>query len=72
MLPIIQEELKNGVMTLSLNRPEKLNALTLEMMDTLLKNLTRAEEDSEVRCIILRGNGEFLRWKRSQGAFRAK
>jgi len=56
---MIQEELKNGVMTLSLNRPEKLNALTLEMMDTLLKNLTRAEEDSEVRCIILRGNGEF-------------
>lgn len=55
---MIQEELKNGVMTLSLNRPEKLNALTLEMMDTLLKNLTRAEEDSEVRCIILRGNGK--------------
>ncbi len=46
-----------GVLTLTLNRPERLNALTGTMVDTLLATLRRAAVDREVRSIVLTGAG---------------
>jgi enoyl-CoA hydratase len=48
----------NGpVATVTLNRPEKLNALTMEMVDALAAIATRLDTDRVVRCVILTGAG---------------
>ncbi|MDY6795775.1 MAG: enoyl-CoA hydratase-related protein [Actinomycetota bacterium] len=49
---------KDGyVAIITLNRPDKLNALTLSMQDELLDILQEADADPEVRVIILTGAG---------------
>jgi enoyl-CoA hydratase/carnithine racemase len=53
----VEEKLVGGVLVLSLNRPDKLNALTLNMMDALMKGFDRANKDRDIRCVILRGKG---------------
>lgn len=50
-------ETKEGVLTLTLNRPEVLNALTLGMMKGLLEALKKAEKDRETRCVVLTAAG---------------
>jgi 2-(1,2-epoxy-1,2-dihydrophenyl)acetyl-CoA isomerase len=50
-------EKDTGVATISLNRPEKLNAFDTTMHDELYTALGKAEEDEEIRCIVLRGEG---------------
>ncbi|MSP50532.1 MAG: 2-(1,2-epoxy-1,2-dihydrophenyl)acetyl-CoA isomerase [Alphaproteobacteria bacterium] len=46
-----------GVATLTLNRPESLNALTGAMHGELRAALARAAGDPEVRCLVLTGAG---------------
>lgn len=46
-----------GVCELRLNRPEKRNAITFAMYDTLWDALVRAEADESVRAILLSGAG---------------
>jgi enoyl-CoA hydratase/carnithine racemase len=50
-------ELEDGVLTLTLNRPAKLNALTALMLDELLQALDRADADDAVRAVIVTGAG---------------
>lgn len=50
--------LKSGVLTLSLNRPERANAFNFEMTSALQNALTEAEKDSQVRCIVITGAGK--------------
>lgn len=45
------------VATLTLNRPEKLNALNYETNDILLAHLDRIERDDTLRAVILTGTG---------------
>jgi 2-(1,2-epoxy-1,2-dihydrophenyl)acetyl-CoA isomerase len=45
------------VLTLTLNRPEKLNALTKELHDELLEAVMRASTDKSVGCVVLTGAG---------------
>ncbi|MGD9505586.1 MAG: enoyl-CoA hydratase [Syntrophobacteraceae bacterium] len=40
-----------------LNRPEKRNALSLEMMQAITSKLDEAAEDREIRVLVIRGNG---------------
>ncbi len=47
-----------AVATLTLNRPEKLNALNYALIDRLLEMLDALEVDSSIRAIILTGAGE--------------
>lgn len=49
--------LEAGVLTLTLNRPDKLNAFNPEMHLALRAGLERAAEDEEVRAILLTGAG---------------
>jgi enoyl-CoA hydratase/carnithine racemase len=51
-------EVAGGIATLTLNRPDKLNAINYAMIDTLLGLLDRLEADGEVRALILTGAGE--------------
>lgn len=49
--------LDRGVLTLTLNRPEKLNSFTPDMHLALRAGLERAHEDAEVRAVLLTGAG---------------
>lgn len=46
-----------GLLTITLDRPEKLNALNIALHDELQAVLTALETDSSVRVVILTGNG---------------
>ena len=47
-----------GVLTATLNRPDKRNAIDAAMIDALLATLERADLDAEVRVLALRGAGQ--------------
>jgi methylglutaconyl-CoA hydratase len=47
-----------GIARITLNRPEKRNAITGEMMSTLRDALQRAAGDSSVRVLLIRGAGK--------------
>lgn len=47
----------NGIATLTLNRPEKRNALSTAMMAELIDALKAAASDSQVRAVIVAGAG---------------
>ncbi|HEY5900236.1 MAG TPA: 2-(1,2-epoxy-1,2-dihydrophenyl)acetyl-CoA isomerase PaaG [Burkholderiales bacterium] len=46
-----------GVETITLNRPEKLNALNPEMHQLLRRALERAADEAEIRAVLLTGAG---------------
>lgn len=50
-------EVEKGRARITLNRPEKLNALSLKLQSELNEALWEADNDREVHCVILRGNG---------------
>ena len=50
-------DVDDGILTLTLNRPDKLNAFTQTMLDELLDALDRADADDGVRAIIVTGAG---------------
>ncbi|HRR07807.1 MAG TPA: enoyl-CoA hydratase [Rhodothermales bacterium] len=56
---MIQESLENGVLILSIHRPERKNALTQEMYGHLADALAAAQKRPEVRAVLLRGNENF-------------
>jgi enoyl-CoA hydratase len=49
---------KNAVVIITVNRPEKYNALNMSVKKTLYEMFRRAEEDPSVRAVILTGMGE--------------
>jgi enoyl-CoA hydratase/carnithine racemase len=53
----IRYELADAVLTITLNRPEKLNAYTLVMDAELKDALNRADADDDVRVVIVTGAG---------------
>jgi len=55
--PLVLEERSGAVVTLRLNRPEKLNALNPELCRELVHALLRASDDKSVRTVVLTGTG---------------
>ena len=53
----IKSELAEGILTLTLDRPERLNAWTAQMCGELLESFDRADSDDEVRAVIVTGAG---------------
>jgi enoyl-CoA hydratase/carnithine racemase len=53
----IRYDVEDGILTLTLNRPDKLNAFTGEMLAEMIDAFDRADADDEVRCIIVTGAG---------------
>jgi enoyl-CoA hydratase/carnithine racemase len=49
---------KGNICTLTLNRPQKKNSLSLELVEQLRSNLKELAEDDRVRTVILRGAGD--------------
>ena len=54
---LIQYEVANAVATITLNRPDKLNAFTGTMREDLLEALRAAEGDPAVRAVVVTGAG---------------
>ena len=51
------EDFEDGVMTLTMNRPEARNAMSGAMMSALREAVWRAADDPNVRCLVLTGAG---------------
>src|SRR3954451_10877518 len=50
-------DVQEGVAVLTLNRPERRNALSHEMLDALARVLAEVEADDDVACVVLTGAG---------------
>ena len=57
MSETILRDTADGVLTLTLNRPEALNSFTVEMKEELLKALKDAARDKDVRVVVMTGAG---------------
>jgi methylglutaconyl-CoA hydratase len=55
---VIEYAAANGVARITLNRPDKRNAITIEMMSALSEALQRADDDGTVRVMLIRGAGK--------------
>lgn len=51
------ESFEDGVLTLTMNRPEARNAMGGDMMSKMQEIVPRAADDPEVRCVVLTGAG---------------
>lgn len=51
-------EIKNSVLVVTINRPDKLNALNKQTIEELHETLVEAENHEEIRAIILTGAGQ--------------
>lgn len=51
-------EISNQIGTITINRPERRNALNAEIISSLLATLNEAEADDSVRALILTGAGD--------------
>ena len=54
---ILLSELSEGILTLTLNRPERLNAMSYALLDAVVAALERADNDDAVKAVILTGAG---------------
>ena len=50
-------EVERGRARITLNRPEKRNALSIELVEELRTALWEADDDKAVHCVILKGAG---------------
>jgi 2-(1,2-epoxy-1,2-dihydrophenyl)acetyl-CoA isomerase len=57
MSDLLKYEIADGIATITLNRPDKLNAFTGEMLEEWLVSLEDARTNAEVRVIVMTGNG---------------
>lgn len=56
-MAVVRTDLTGGVMTLTLDRPDKLNAFTIEMMQELIDAFDVADADDAVRAVVVTGAG---------------
>jgi methylglutaconyl-CoA hydratase len=58
MMELVQYEIINRIAYITLNRPEKRNSLNPELVLLLTQSFLQANEDENVKVIVLRANGE--------------
>ncbi len=57
MSDIVLQDLDNGLLTITTNRPDRRNALNPEMTQGLVAAARRAQEDHDVRAVLIKGAG---------------
>lgn len=56
---LIEQDLDSqGILSLTLNRPEKLNALSSEVLDALEESFLHAKTNPKVKALLITGNGK--------------
>jgi enoyl-CoA hydratase/carnithine racemase len=53
----VATDVADGILTVTLDRPDRLNAFTPEMQHDLIAAFDRADEDRSVRCVVVTGRG---------------
>jgi len=51
-------EINNNILTITLNRPKQLNAFTVEMANELIAAFEQANDNDEIRAIVVTGSGK--------------
>jgi enoyl-CoA hydratase/carnithine racemase len=54
---VVATEVADGVLTITLDRPDQLNAFTTEMQAELIAAFDQADQDRSVRCVVVTGRG---------------
>ncbi len=54
----LETSISDGIATLTMNRPEARNALSMDMRTQLCESLHDIERDNSVRCVVLTGAGD--------------
>lgn len=54
----VLDQIDGAVLRLTLNRPEKKNAITQEMYQTLADKLNQAAGDFAIRAVVIDSNGD--------------
>ena len=54
----LNTNLKSGAAILTLNRPERANSFNFEMTNALMEALSQAENDPNVKCVVITGAGK--------------
>ena len=67
----VRSDIANGVLTLTLNRPEKKNALTRAMYQALGDAIDGADDNAEIRCILIQAEGDVFTAGNDLGDFAA-
>jgi enoyl-CoA hydratase/carnithine racemase len=67
----VRRELTDGIMTLTIARPDKKNALSEAMYAALSNGLELAEQDSAVRVVLFQGEGDSFTAGNDLAVFRA-
>jgi 2-(1,2-epoxy-1,2-dihydrophenyl)acetyl-CoA isomerase len=68
----ILTDLSDGVFTLTLNRPEVLNAFNDRMAEEVQEALKKAERDDAARCLVITGAGKGFCAGQDLGALRSR
>ena len=55
--PPVIAVLEEGVLTLTLNRPQRLNAMSNALIEAMNRELARARDDAAIRAVLLTGTG---------------
>src|SRR5260370_33287772 len=54
---LVLYEVRTGTALLTINRPDRRNALSRDLIRALTEGFSRARDDATVRCVVLTGNG---------------
>lgn len=68
----IQRQLEGAVLILTIARPAKKNALTVDMYQTLSRYVTEADQDPSIKAIVLTGAGDCFTAGNDMGDFRER
>jgi enoyl-CoA hydratase/carnithine racemase len=72
MTELVKSELDSGVLTLTLARPEKMNAISNAMYGALADALENAEKDPAIRVVVFQGDGDHFTAGNDMGDFAAQ
>src|SRR5690242_10867628 len=56
--PLVKLTVEGALAVITLDRPQKLNSLTQEMLDALADHAQRIDDDPTIRCAILSATGD--------------
>ena len=57
-MPDLLKSVEDGVMKLTLNRPEAMNALSRDMLGEMVEALSEAAASRDIGCVVVRGAGD--------------
>ena len=57
-MALVKFENNNGIATVSLNRPDKRNAMSFALLKELVNIANRIKKDRTIRCVILTGEAQ--------------